>query len=226
MQGDNPAREASLYGVMGGHVNVTDGQHTYMRANVTEDNSPLYDYTLMPAHMKAPFSPRELQQWEKIDGFNFMKGCQVMKIPTRTPPAMTSKDNPMGRGRLSTLLFDVQNDPAQTNPITNEEIEARMIKLMLVEMARNECPEEQYERLGLPAPKRIGKGHGNDVIELPSDEAIQAACVLGTAAGKDAAEHGGEGFPKLPFHPRQQFPSNLKMRPGYVFSQGSEEITT
>ena len=38
---DEPVREAALYGVMGGQVNVTDGQYVYMRGNVTEDNAPL-----------------------------------------------------------------------------------------------------------------------------------------------------------------------------------------
>ena len=77
-----------------------------------------------------------------------------MRIPTRTPKALTSGDSPSGRGRRSTLLFDVQADPGQLEPITCTEIEARMIRLMLLEMARNECPSEQYERLGLP-PRRI-----------------------------------------------------------------------
>ncbi len=219
MLNDEPVRDASLYGVMGGHVNVTDGQYTYMRANVTPDNTPLHDYTLMPTHMKNLFSPRELQRWEKVEGFGFMKGCQVMKIPTRTPPRMTSKDNPVGRGRLSTLLFDVQNDPGQTNPVTDEKIEAHMITLMLREMARNECPAEQYERLGLPEPVRKGSGNGDDMIELPSEAAIHATCVLNSPAGQEAANDGGAGYPKLPFHPRQKFPDNLRLRPGYVFSQ-------
>jgi len=193
MLDDQPVREASIYGVMGGHVNVTDGQFTYMRANVTPDNTPLFDYTLMPTHMQSRFSPRELQQWEQSEGFGFMKGCQVMKIPSRTHPLLTSADHPSGRARLSTLLFDLQNDPAQTAPITDVETEVRMIKLMLREMARNECPAEQYERLGLPAPTRTGTGNGDDVIELPSENAIRAACVLDTPSGRQAAEHGGVG---------------------------------
>ena len=69
MTEDKEIRKASLYGVMGGQVNVTDGQYVYMRANTTEDNTPLFDYTLMPTHMKKRFSPRELQEWERVEGF-------------------------------------------------------------------------------------------------------------------------------------------------------------
>ena len=74
IEDDKEIRKASLYGVMGGQVNVTDGQYVYMRATTTEDNKPLFDYTLMPTHMKNRFSPRELQEWEKVEGYGFMKG--------------------------------------------------------------------------------------------------------------------------------------------------------
>ena len=53
---DKPVREGSIYGVHGGQVNVTDGTYVYMRAFTTADNTPLYDYTLMPTHMRSLFS--------------------------------------------------------------------------------------------------------------------------------------------------------------------------
>ncbi|MEM7016645.1 MAG: sulfatase [Pseudomonadota bacterium] len=227
-------REAMLYGVMGGQVNVTDGQYVYMRAHITDDNTPLHDYTLMPTHMRSLFSPRELQKWEKVEGFSFMKGCPVMQIPTRTPRMFLSQDNPVGKGKAATLLFDVLNDPGQTNPLDDLEIEARMLKLMLREMARNECPSEQYTRLGLPEPIRTGAGNSDEVIQLPTDEAIRAACVLQTERGREAAQHGANGFPKMPFQriawegektvEEVPFPDNLRLRPGYVFSQSKEAV--
>ena len=232
MENDEGLREASLYGVMGGQVNVTDGQYVYMRAHTTEDNSPLYDYTLMPTHMKSRFSPRELQEWEKVEGFDFMKGCKVMQIPTRTHPVLYTKDNPLGYGRTSTLLFDVKSDPGQIKPLDDEDIEKRMIKLMLREMARNECPSEQYIRLGLPEPKRLGKGHEDDKIEMPSEKEIEEACVLKKPQGIESAEHGAEGFPKMPFQDIRwegektlkaaSFPENLRFRAGYSLSQNKE----
>ena len=229
MENDEELRQASLYGVMGGQVNVTDGNYVYMRANTTEDNTPLYDYTLMPTHMKNRFRPRELQEWEKVEGFDFMKGCKVMQIPTRTFPVFFTKDNPLGKGRTSTLLFDVRSDPGQIKPLDDEVVEQRMIKLMIREMARNECPSEQYIRLGLPEPKRSGKGHGDDKIKMPSSKEIEQACVLKKPQGVESAEHGAEGFPKMPFEnivwegektlKAASFPENLRFRAGYSFSQ-------
>ena len=46
-------------------------------------------------------------------------------------------------GRMATLLFDVVDDPGQTNPLDDPAMEARMILLMLAEMRRNDCPPEQ-----------------------------------------------------------------------------------
>ena len=222
MLNDEPVRKAALYGVMGGQVNVTDGQYVYMRGNVTEDNSPLYEYTLMPTHMKGFFSVRELNKWEKFENFSFTKACPVMQIPSRTPPLLSSRNNPYGKGRTATLLFDVQTDPGQTSPLVDVGLEVRMIKLMLFEMAQNECPPEQYVRLGLPEPVRKSTSGLEVVIELPSDEVIEMACVLQAQLGLEMAEHGGNGLPKMPFGDIS-FPDNLRLRPGYVFSQTQDK---
>ncbi len=223
---DEPAREAGLYGVMGGQVNVTDGRYVYMRAPVTEDNAPLFEYTLMPAHMNSMFSTSELERWERVSGFSFMKGCQVMQIPSRTARPFLSPDNPMGCARLATLLFDVRADPGQLHPIDDPLIEVRMIRLMLLEMARNEAPSEQYIRLGLPEPRRLQAGHSDDCIELPGDEDVLAACVLKSDAGQQAMASGGTGQPMMPFPKwvdQLRFPENLRLRSGYRFSRPDGE---
>ncbi len=109
-----------------------------------------------------------------------------------------------------------------------------MIRLMIREMARNECPSEQYIRLGLPEPLRLGKGHTDDVIKMPSDKAIEDSCVLKKPQGVESAEHGAEGFPKMPFKDihwegektlrSTTFPDNLRLRPGYLISQSNEPV--
>ena len=222
MLNDEPVRKAALYGVMGGQVNVTDGQYVYMRGNVTEDNSPLFEYTLMPTHMNGFFSVRELNKWEKFEKFSFTKACPVMQIPSRTPRLLSSRNNPYGKGRTATLLFDVQTDPGQTSPLVDVGLEVRMIKLMLFEMAENECPPEQYVRLGLPEPVRKSTSGLEVVIKLPSDEVIEMACVLKAQLGLEMAEHGGNGLPKMPFGDIS-FPDNLRLRSGYVFSQTQDK---
>ena len=132
----------------------------------------------------------------------------------------------MGRARLATLLFDVRADPGQLHPIDDPLIEVRMIRLMLLEMARNEAPSEQYIRLGLPEPRRLQAGHSDDCIELPGDEDVLAACVLKSDAGQQAMASGGTGQPMMPFPKwvdQLRFPENLRLRSGYRFSRPDGE---
>ena len=132
----------------------------------------------------------------------------------------------MGRARICTLLFDVVADPGQVNPLDDADIEAKMIALLLREMAMNDCPSEQYERLGLPAPTCVVDEKGLVAsCELPSEELIRAACVVHTDKGREHAAWKGNGFPKMPFYransrvkPRP-FPESLRLRPGYAFAQ-------
>ncbi len=137
---DSPAREAVLFGVHGGHVNITDGRYVYMRSCQATDNTPLYEYTLMPTHMRKLFAPEELQAVELSTPFTFTKDCPTLKIASR--PWL----NPAWYG---TLLFDLQNDPAQEHPLQDTAVEQRMTELLVQLMHTNEAPSEQYSRLGL-----------------------------------------------------------------------------
>jgi len=133
--------EGILFGIHGGHVNCTDGKYIYMRAPKTASNSPLYEYTLMPTHMKCLFSVEELQNITLAEPFDFTKGCKTMKIPARQP-GIDAYD-------FGTMLFDIENDPSQEAPIQNTEIQHKMKNLMVTLMKENDAPKEQFERLGL-----------------------------------------------------------------------------
>lgn len=137
---DTPVREAALFGIHGGHVNCTDGKYVYMRAPANPDNEPLYEYGLMLSHIRAMFSPDELQDIRLVEPFSFTKGCRVMQVAGRA----WVDAHPFG-----TLLFDVEHDPGQENPITDSDIEQKMIGHLIRLMQENDTPEEQFERLGL-----------------------------------------------------------------------------
>ena len=140
-QNDSPVRDAAIYGMFGGHVNVTDGSHVYMRGP-EGGNDLLAHYTLMPTHMRSPFSPRELEKMTWHEGFSFTKGCPVMRIPAGMG----------GAERIfKTQLFDLNKDPGQLNPIRDENTETKLISKMREAMHRNDAPPEQFERLGIEA---------------------------------------------------------------------------
>ena len=147
---DARVREGAIFGIFGGHVNIVDSQYVYMRASVHPENLPLYEYTLMPNHMRELFSPEELASVELAGPFSFTKGCKVMKIK-----ALQTQDS----HRFGNLLFDLRNDPAQTNPIVDQNVEARLLSLMVKLMRENEAPKDQFERLGLPENGEITSRH-------------------------------------------------------------------
>ncbi len=138
--GDSPGRQGVIFGIHGGHVNVTDGRYVYMRAPVDEENDPLYEYTLMPTHMRHRFTASELKEMELAAPFSFTKGCRTLKIPARTY---------LNPHRFGTLLYDLTADPQQAASITDAVVEERMIQLMVGLMKGNDAPREQFERLGL-----------------------------------------------------------------------------
>ncbi|MHC4872404.1 MAG: sulfatase [Planctomycetota bacterium] len=139
---DTPVREAGLFGLHGGHVNCTDGKYLYMRAPVDKSRKTLFNYTHMPTHMRRTFPIEEMQTMEAHPGFDFTKGCPVMKIGT-TGELWVEVDE------LKTMLFDLDNDPRTENPITDNEIEEKMINHIIELMKKNDAPTEMYERLGL-----------------------------------------------------------------------------
>ena len=111
-----------------------------MRAPVNPDNEPLYEYTLMPSHMRSLFGVDELQGIGLAEPFSFTKGCRTMKVAAR------SETN---THQFGTLLFDLANDPRQEHPINDPAVKEMMICHMVRLMQENDSPPEQFERLGL-----------------------------------------------------------------------------
>jgi hypothetical protein len=138
---DEPVREAGLFGVFGGQVNVTDGRYVYMRGPATPDNQPLFQYTHMPTHMRHTFEVSELQDIQLAEPFRFTKGCRTMKIPGQMWAG--------GRMNTQTLLFDLQADPQQLQSLNDPNIEQMMIAHLKEQLRLNDAPPEQYVRLGL-----------------------------------------------------------------------------
>lgn len=137
---DKPVREAALFGNYGGHVNVTDGRYVYMCAPYSADNQPLYEYTLMPTHLRSRFAVEELQSMELAEAFSFTKGCKVLKIEGEAWSDASY---------FKTLLFDLETDPKQENPLNDPEIETIMRDHLIRLMKANDAPPEQFERIGL-----------------------------------------------------------------------------
>ncbi|MFI9595738.1 sulfatase-like hydrolase/transferase [Nonomuraea sp. NPDC052265] len=164
---DRPVREGGLFGAHGGHVNVTDGRHVYMRASAAPDNSPLHEHTLMPTHMRGRFSPSELAEIELAEPFAFTKGVRTVRVRGR------AFINPYNFG---TLLFDLKADPEQLTPIVDDEVELRMAGLLVKLMRANDAPPSQFERLGLPVTGEVTREHL--LARAQREQALRAAEAL------------------------------------------------
>ena len=148
---DGTAERTGLFGVHGGHVNITDGRYVYMRSAVSAENEPLEEFTLMPTHMRSRFSPAELTDWTPAEPFIFTKGLRTIRVE-----ATGGWMNPWQHG---TLLFDLEQDPQQLSPLVDDEAELRMARLLVEAMRANDAPASQFARLGLPAEGEVTAEH-------------------------------------------------------------------
>jgi hypothetical protein len=54
-----------------------------LRAPAHHDNKPLYEYALMPTHIRSFFSTDELKTAELVEPFSFTKGVRPLKVEAR-----------------------------------------------------------------------------------------------------------------------------------------------
>lgn len=173
IQSDQPIRDYVLFGIHGGHVNVSDGRYVYMKAPANADNQPLYEYTLMPMHMRSLFGPEELRSARLVpEGFSFTKNCPVLRIPKAnggngnfSDLLINGKDSEAARhidnnslvnaANFGDKLFDLETDPHEEQELTDSVLEARMANLLVRAMEENDSPAEQFQRLGLPRGRAI-----------------------------------------------------------------------
>lgn len=94
--------------------------------------------------MRNRFSVDNLRKARLRDGFSFTKGCPVLEIPSTGIPELEFSAYDFG-----TMLFDLEKDPGQLHPISDAAVEERMAGMMVRIMRDNDCPGEQYTRLGL-----------------------------------------------------------------------------
>lgn len=204
-----PVRDAALFGIYGGHVNIVDDDYIYMRANTTPDNKPLYNYTLMPTHMREFFSLEELRgiSIAKKGSFNFID-CDVMKIPSE---GLLSSDV------YGHLLFDRKNDPAQENPVDDKKIELKMAKRMISLMDENDCPEEQFKRLGLAKKNKLRE---KDLVSVAKQE-LGINTPIGKLMENDAAREVLEKYFKDALnHPKFDMAKGLSIVKLKRFAKG------
>ena len=144
LRDDTPLRDTAIFGIFGGQVNITDGRYVYMRAAAREDNQPLHQHTLMPAHMREAFALDEFEGVELGEPFSFTKGVRPLRILSRRKRPFEKND-----ACRRNLLFDLREDPGQARPLDDPGIERRFVESLGREMEAVDAPGGQFARLGL-----------------------------------------------------------------------------
>ncbi|NBB82195.1 MAG: sulfatase, partial [Alphaproteobacteria bacterium] len=145
---DTPVREAAIFGQFGAHVNVTDGRYLLMAGHAADQqDTPRYEYTAMPARMRRRFTVDELRAVEGLaEPFAFAKDCPTMRIGRLDGPPVFA---------MASRLFNLEQDPGQSRPIDDPEIERRMRDHLARLMQQCDAPPEQFKRLGLASEPAV-----------------------------------------------------------------------
>ena len=141
-------RDVVIYGYFGGAVNITDGRYTYMRYPENMLAANLNEYTLMPAHMLAPFSRDELERASFCENYAFADGFPVMRIPVHKDSHWFNSHGPGAMGDCQSVAFDLVADPGQLAPLVGSEAEERLAAEIEKQMKLNNAPDEAFVRLG------------------------------------------------------------------------------
>jgi len=142
-------REGCIYGQFGAAINYTDGRHVYFLYPREPFEANLFQYTLMPTHMRSFFEVEEFTEAE-VTQLAFTRGYPLWRLPVqKNASANMVRRYPLLDAR--TVLFDLADDPRQLRPIDNPGVEAR-IRRAIVELLRaNDAPAEMFVRYALEA---------------------------------------------------------------------------
>ncbi|WP_312431580.1 sulfatase [Lacrimispora sp.] len=139
IENDNKIHENILFGIHGSHINIYNGKYMLMKSPEKE-NQPLVSYTLMPTNIRGFYEKNTLEQGIMIKGNRFTNGIPCVKYPDKT------YINPM---QFGDLLFDLEADPMQENPLSDKAVMQEMCVKLKKEMEKVEAPEEEFIRVGL-----------------------------------------------------------------------------
>lgn len=137
---DTPVRKYALFGSHGNYINITDGTYVYMRC--PKAGAQIYEYTLMPTHMRGRFSVKELHHMKLAEPFSFTKGCKLLQIPVIHNPLSDPS-------RFGNRLYCLKDDPGQMSVLNNPEKEAELAEQIRHLMLKNDAPQELYAAYGM-----------------------------------------------------------------------------
>jgi arylsulfatase A-like enzyme len=154
LAGDDPAHagDGCIFGQFGAAINFTDGRYVYFLYPREPFDQDLFQYTLMPAHMRTFFEASEFADAQVVRSLPFTRGYPLWRLPVRQDAkANMTRRYPLLDAR--TALFDLAADPAQRAPVDEPQQERRIRAQIAALLERNDAPAELFARYGL-APRQ------------------------------------------------------------------------
>jgi hypothetical protein len=154
LEGESKLREVGAFGMFGGPIGATDGRFAYYLFPEDLDAPGLYEYTLMPTHIRSRFTPEELRTAALAAPFDFTKGAPVLRYQALASAQRAPMQDGTGFADIGTVLFDLVQDPRQERPMRDESVEARLRDGICAELVAHDAPAELMARYGLRAAAR------------------------------------------------------------------------
>ncbi len=137
-----------MFGQFGAAINFTDGRFVYFLYPREPFHEGLFQYTLMPMHMRTYFEEIEFEGADTIDTLQFTRGYPVWRLPVH-PDARANMVRRYPLLDPRTVLFDLDSDPEQRAPVDRPGEEARIRSAIVRLLREHEAPAEVFERYGL-----------------------------------------------------------------------------
>ena len=155
LAGDRGFRAACLFGMFGGPLGAGDGRYVHYLYPPDLYAPGLYQYTLMPMHLRSLFTAEEMRTAELAPPFDFTKGMPVLRVDALKEPQHLATRGPLGfEPACGTVLYDLGKDPRQAHPFRDPVMEERFHQEMAGILRAHDAPAEFYDRYGLNRPRR------------------------------------------------------------------------
>lgn len=140
----------AVFGQFGGPIGASDGHHTLYLYPESREEGGLFEYTLMPSHLKQPFGTDELAKATLAAPFDFTKSAPLLRVPAeigqfKRPPGNAREQ----MAAFDTALYDLKADPEQMHPIHDSAARDRLVAGIIKTLEAHDAPAELYERFGL-----------------------------------------------------------------------------
>jgi arylsulfatase A-like enzyme len=145
---DSAQEKSAMFGMFAGPIGITDGKFTYYHYPDDLNGKGFNEYTLAPSRMMGAFEIEELTDLSLSPPFDFTKNIKLLKVTSWPGAKRPPTDQKGGLADAETVLFDVEADPKQTQPIKDKKIIAKLKDEIVRNLRSHDAPQEFYGLYG------------------------------------------------------------------------------